>query len=252
VKTQATRYNNPVKSFPVGLLLATLFTLCPPGFTESTTTDITANGTPVPAPISPTTPQPTPTPTAAPSEPAVNTVPSNVPGSATPTSTNPSATVGSNGGGSASAPVNAAPTAVDTNNLPLSQQPAAAKIPEKLDIHTLRDERNVSGETLKDQLSKAVNVFIAHESQDGLFVIGDDQLGKFWKLKRNHVPDDRYVRVKSNEDVVTVPFTDVQKGVKVDLDFYAVRTDEGWTVQDVRLGGVGGVPRYYLKGSAIE
>jgi hypothetical protein len=115
-----------------------------------------------------------------------------------------------------------------------------------LDIHTLPGGK-LSEAAIKQHVSAAVKEFLAREtkSTDGLFVIGDDKLGKFWKLKALRLHAD-VERLQKDQYQAQGEFKDAATGTPVELDFYVTRNDAGWDIEDVQIRKVAGKPRYRL------
>lgn len=74
----------------------------------------------------------------------------------------------------------------------------------------------------------------------------DDKLGKQWDLKLINVHKDKIVHLGDDKFFACADLKTVEKGKKdkVDLDFYATKTPDGWKMDKVVIHKVNGKPRF--------
>ncbi|MBI5631312.1 MAG: hypothetical protein HY921_10575 [Elusimicrobia bacterium] len=101
---------------------------------------------------------------------------------------------------------------------------------------------------MNKEFTKAVEDHVAQRSaaEGGAFKIQDEKLGKEWALKLIGVHKKRVVHLGDQRFFACADFKTVEKGKKdkLDLDFYASKTPEGWKIDKTVIHKVNGKPRY--------
>lgn len=96
--------------------------------------------------------------------------------------------------------------------------------------------------------TQAVEEHVAHKSaaEGGAFKMKDDKLGKEWALKLVGVHKKRVAHLGDLHFFACADFKSIEKGSKdrIDLDFYATKTGQGWNIDKVLVHKVNGEPRY--------
>lgn len=99
--------------------------------------------------------------------------------------------------------------------------------------------------SLPDQFSKAVKRYVRNSSKPtGYFVLEDEILKKPWKLKLVRFHEDKIVRLGPGKFFVCADFKEPLGKNTVDLDFYAHKGIEGWSVDEVLIHKLNGEPRF--------
>ncbi len=97
------------------------------------------------------------------------------------------------------------------------------------------------------EYTKAVESHIKTAGPTGSLTVPDDKLKKDWGLKLKRLHKDKVVSLGGNRFFACADFKDAAKGSKdtVDLDFYAMKADDGsWKIERVLIHKVNGAPRY--------
>ena len=106
-----------------------------------------------------------------------------------------------------------------------------------------------SKEWIKDmnkEYVKAVEDNVKAAKASGGFKVHDEKLNKDWALALEHVHKDRIAYLGNNTFFACADFhsTAAKDMTKVDLDFYATKTDAGWKVEKVLVHKINGKARY--------
>ncbi len=96
--------------------------------------------------------------------------------------------------------------------------------------------------------AKAVEDYVAQRSSagGGAFKIQDEKLGREWALKLIGVHKKRVVHLGEQHFFACADFKTIENGKKekLDLDFYASKTPDGWKIDKTVIHKVDGRPRY--------
>jgi hypothetical protein len=108
-------------------------------------------------------------------------------------------------------------------------------------------EAKLSPKKLQRHYSKTVRRHIRKAAKkDGAFVVNDENLGKDWKLELVRIHTDRIVKVSDDTFFACADLRSLapKDMTKVDLDFYATKSDSGWSMGKILIHKVKGRPRY--------
>ena len=101
---------------------------------------------------------------------------------------------------------------------------------------------------MNKEFTKAVEDHVARKfaAEGGAFNIQDEKLGKEWALSLVGVHKKRVVHLGDQHFFACADFKTVGPGKKdkLDLDFYASKTADGWKIDKTVIHKVNGTPRY--------
>ncbi|MBI4249069.1 MAG: hypothetical protein HY611_06160 [Elusimicrobia bacterium] len=99
---------------------------------------------------------------------------------------------------------------------------------------------------MRKEFNKVVVDHVKKQSAGGAFKVQDEKLGKEWALKLISVHKKRIVNLGGSSFFACADFKSVVKGdkAKLDLDFYATKGPEGWTIDKTIIHKVNAKPRY--------
>jgi hypothetical protein len=98
---------------------------------------------------------------------------------------------------------------------------------------------------LKKDYSRAVESFVMEETKkDGGLKVPDAVLNKTWNLKLLRIHKNRIADLGNGRYFACADLKENGSKTKVDVDFYATKTDMGWKVDEVVLHKVKGKPRF--------
>ena len=132
---------------------------------------------------------------------------------------------------------------------PAQEHPAAKPDKEKKAEHPAHEHPVGSKHWLKDVrkgYTAAVEKKVKDDIAAGGFTVKDEKLGKDWNLKLDHVHKDRIVSLGGDKFFACADFKSAEKGSKekVDLDFYATKKGDSWSIDKVLVHKVDGKERY--------
>ena len=99
---------------------------------------------------------------------------------------------------------------------------------------------------MRKEYTAAVEKKVADAAAAGGFQVKDEKLAKDWTLKLSRVHKDRIIGLGGSSFFACADFKSAEKGSKdkVDLDFYATKNGDSWTIDKVLVHKVNGVERY--------
>lgn len=98
---------------------------------------------------------------------------------------------------------------------------------------------------MRKEFNEAVEDHVRRTSVDGAFKVQDDKLGKEWPLKLVGVHKKRIVNLGGSSFFACADFKTVSgEKAKLDLDFYATKSPDGWKIDKTVIHKVDGKPRY--------
>lgn len=117
------------------------------------------------------------------------------------------------------------------------------------EISLLPDDRNPGDPARARALYSAavlkhINFSSDNSRSGGAFVVPDELLKRDWRLKLNRIHEDRIVSLGRGRFFACADFRSEAGAQTVDLDFYAVESSGGWSVERVLIHKVSGVPRF--------
>ncbi len=98
---------------------------------------------------------------------------------------------------------------------------------------------------MSKEYNKAVVDYVEKSAGEGAFKVSDDKLGKEWALKLVRVHKNKIAHLGEGRFFACADFKAVGEKAKVDLDFYAMRGEDGsWSMEKVLVHKVDGKARY--------
>ncbi|MBI3297013.1 MAG: hypothetical protein HYZ75_02535 [Elusimicrobia bacterium] len=123
---------------------------------------------------------------------------------------------------------------------------AASSEHRKKGEHPAGHEHPVGSKAWTKQMSKdytkAVEAYVAKAPKG--FKVKDDKLGKEWTLKLIGVHKKRVAHLGGKKFFACADFKSVGSKDKLDLDFYASKAGDSWTIDQVLIHKVNGKARY--------
>lgn len=102
---------------------------------------------------------------------------------------------------------------------------------------------------LKKEYTTAVNSHISDAvAGSGSFKVYDESLKSEWGLELVRIHDDKIVGLGKDRYFACADFKDPASGKIIDLDFYATRRGEEWSIEPALIHKVEGQPRFTYDG----
>jgi hypothetical protein len=98
---------------------------------------------------------------------------------------------------------------------------------------------------MRREFNEAVEDHVRRMSAGGAFKVQDEKLGKEWELKLIGVHKKKIVHLGGESFFACADFKTVGgEKAKLDLDFYATKSPDGWKIDKTVIHKVDGKPRY--------